>query len=392
MYNQDDLWDVRTLMAFNQLNYDKMLTASNLLGNEQCIKLSRDSLDFIDGFEAHKLHKNSTVKKTYFVPTLYAQQMPILIIPEALRKVRYQSKVYNLLTNATSIKITPERILSFRRLVDESGLTTHTKPDHYTTYKIIVLTARLGKLCARVVTESAFGKDKYIEMVRLLMNGTTVLTDPTIAKLINRIQHDKFVVISEMPGVMSGEPFSQLCNAFITIGDDRQVLDNRARATRGTTESAVISNKSVLFIHNPRKYYTDKGKQGFEDIYPYNVINRYFMVNLLGYTETRFTENLDNMEYCNEFSSVLKDWVKSALWYEEHWHTLKNERGIDWERFNFPKHEERFKVNFERIALAVSHYAESDEEYLSMLKLLYNQHLELKYEIQDEPFKEGRLN
>ena len=376
--NQDDLWDVRTLMAFNYLNFDKVLNQSNLEGNEQSIKLGKNPDDYINGFEAYKRHKDSTFKTTYFIPTAYAAKLPI-IVDETLQ-VRFKNRIYQVVKKATSLKIIPENILGFRALVDCSGIATHSNHLHYTIYKLIVLTCRLGKGCFRVCTESAFGKDKYLEMNRLLLSRISVLTDPTIAKINNRIQHDKLLVLSEMPGKSTGEDFSMLCNALMIIGDDRQILDNRARSAQGTLEEANIGKTSVLFIHNPSSYYEKVGKKSFEDTFPYNVQNRYLPFRLFGHTECNFTDNLDNEEYAAEYKLNLQAWIKTAVWYEENWHSLKNKYSDIGCRYVFAKKEERYATNFSRLALAISLYSRSQEEYVELLEVAYQSYLNQKEE------------
>ena len=370
--NQDDLWNVRTLSAFNNMNFDMIINKTNLRGTEQYISLSRQKEDHVLGFEAVKRHKNKSVPTTYFIPTPKAEQIPIRI-DQTIKQI-FNSKVYNLVTDSTVMKIMPEKVYSFQELVNGSGLKDHTNPTHYTLYKIICLWCRLGKGCVRIVTPSAFGKDKYLEMVRLLINRVTVLTDPTIAKLNNRIQHDKLIVLSEMPGETTGNGFRRFTNALNIIADDRQILDNRARAARGTSESADISSTSVMYIHNPATYYSN-GK-GFKELMFKSTYNRYIPFILEGYTQSKFTPNLNPYSFVKKHHTYLKNWIKSALWYEENWHTYIDPYFVDLSKYKFNKSNERWQTNFVRLAKAVSLYAGEDKiMYDKLIDELYKSHI-----------------
>jgi len=370
------IWNTKTLSAFNNLNFDMMLFESDIIGTETYITPGKDYPHY-EGYEVHKKHKGDKTHTVYFVRTEDMKNMPLLIKPEGWRKVHYNKKVWKMITGATPMRIIPEKKLSFRQLVDKSGIPNHSNYDlHYTLYKIKVLYGLTkGSFYYRVITKSRFGKDKYKEACNILLNTGCILSDPTVANLFYRACHCDDITINELPTV-TGDEFNKLCNNFMRIGDGSTRIDNRARSTTGTSDVANTERLTVSFTHNIPKYYHDKGRKSFDDLFPYNVTSRYFYTLYEGHLKASFPHDMNYDELAVEHEQIIRDWIKSMLWYKNNWNTVTNnypETLIDAE-FEFAD-DSRFRDYFIDFSRAVAEYSEGDIKiYLKLLNSEYKAH------------------
>lgn len=369
-------------MSFNLLKYDNILYASGIEGTEQYLIVGpQDDKRHIEGYVIKKHHTANPTPTLYFVKSSDINDLPILILKS--EKIHYQNKVYNLVTQYHSLNFKPEQIMDWREIIDNSGIPSHTNERHYVLYKNKRLYARTHPhIFSRIISESAFGKDKYVEAFRFLLGDTMVISDPSSAKIFYAICHSSDITINELPDDSNKQDFGKMFNLFMRIGDKSNVVDNRARATSGTTETAKTDKLSVTFTHNIPEYYADKGKKTFEDIYSYNVINRYYYNLYEGYLQSEFPENMNHHELAAKYEKFYQNWIRSVLWYEQNWPRLKNKYpDISLDKYVFPKKEDRFKEHFRDFAKCLSHYAKNSVEYEGLLKDEYLSHMNYRKKI-----------
>jgi len=364
------IWHTKTLKEFSDLKFDKILHHNNVLGTEKYITYNKQH---IEGFEAKKLHKGHKQATVYFIRTEDIKKLPIIV--KNTFKVHDKNKVFNVINEAKSIRITPKQLYSWRQIIKTFAIPDHTNLTDWLNYRMKRLYSRTsGQFYGRYITESSFGKDKCVESYRLLLNESSSISDPTTAKLFYAACHNKDITINELPD-KNNKDFITMCNVLMRIGDKSNMVDNRARSTAGTLETADTSKLSVCFTHNIPKYYHDKNKEAWHEIYPYNVFNRFYPVLYEGYLQAKFPDTMNHKALANKYSPFLIAWIKSVLWYEEHWFELKNlYPDVSLEHFTFLKKEERFREHFIGYAKCVSHYAETKEEYLKILKADYESH------------------
>jgi len=165
---------------------------------------------------------------------------------------------------------------------------------------------------------------------------------------------------------------------LMRIGDGTKILDNRARKTDGTLDEAHIGNLSVSFTHNVPSYYqhTIPPKKIFEEIFPYNVINRYYYNLYDGFLEANFPANFNYHEIAVKYQDFIKKWIKSCVWYEQNWQCLVNRYPVvSLAKYKFKDKEPRFKDHFIDFARCISHYAETQDEYIKLLDEEYKSHI-----------------
>lgn len=378
------IWHTKTINSFGSQNFDNILYPDNIVGTETYIVVGEDK-KHIEGYVLSKRHKKDSTNTIYFLRTQDVDKLPMII--SNVQKVHSKGNVYNLLTGGNSIRITPTKELSWRELIENSGIPEHTNPIHHTLYKNKVLYGRTkGQVFFRTITESAFGKDKYHEAIRLLLHQMCNLSDPTTPKLFYSACHNRDIRINELPESGSKADFIKLCNSLMRLGDGTTILDNRSRKTEGTSEVAHTEKLSTSFTHNIPKYYTDRGQKTFEEIFPYNVVNRYYYNLYDGFLEASFPNDINHEELAQKYAEFIKKWIKSALWYEENWHTLKNLfPDTDLTQYSFPPTENRFKDHFIDFARCLSHYAKDEIEYKMLLDTEYASHMRYRELIGQQP-------
>jgi len=365
------IWNTSTCEQFNKLNFDKMIMANNIQGLESYITYNKKQ---IEGYEVLKQHVGDISPTRYFIRTEDAnEKIPGMV--EKIIKVHDSGKIYSLVTKMSSFKIIPEKIFNWRNIIDLSGIPNHTNKIHYTLYKNKILFGRTHRhIYSRIVSESAFGKDKYLEAITHLLNNSMNVSDPSVAKLFYAFCHSRDITINELPDDSIKSNFIKFCNLVIKA-DGTNIVVNPSRSVKGTKEVADTSLTSFRFIHNIPSYYTDKGQKGFDDIYPYNVINRFYYNLYSGYLKTDFPDFIDFEKEAKKYESFYRSWIKSVLWYQENWHTLSNRYSeVSLDEFTFRKKEERFKDHFRDFAKCLSHYAEDKNEYYELLHIEYASH------------------
>jgi len=370
------IWNTSTLDSFNKLNFNDILYPSNIDGNETYIKLSQDkNADVVNGFRLLKKHKNDNVETLYFVRTIDINDLPIEILNT--KKINYSKEVFNLVIKNRKCRITPERIFTWKQIVDWSGCPQHTNSIHYSLYKMKCLYGRTkDQFYYRVISESAFGKTKYKEMLKLLLNKMTIVSDPSSPKLFFSICHNIDVTLNEMPDTSNKGLFIKFCNMLMNLGDKSKSIENPSRKTEGTFENADTSKLSLSFTHNPPYYYQEKGLKSFEEIFPYNVVNRYYYNFYDGQTIFHQKNNYNSEKIALKFQTFLRDWIKSVLWYEEHWNEIENKFPSSLiDGFKFKKQEPRFKEHFRDFAKCISEYCGDDLNlYMKLLVEEYKSH------------------
>jgi hypothetical protein len=359
--------------AFSKLNFDDLLTPNGIVGTESYL-VNKITDEKIEGFEVRKHHVKDPAPTRYFVRTEDINMLPAIVLDK--RKVHSQGNVFYLCTKLQSFSYEPEKIFSWREIIDFTGIPCHTNPIHYSLYKNKVLFGRVHKhVYHRVVSESAFGKDKYLEWWRHLINNSMNVSDPSTAKLFYAVCHNRDVTINELPTDLGKSDFGKFTNMLMRLGDGSNDVANPSRATKGTKEVADTSLTTLRFLHNTPKYYHEKNKPCFDEIFPYNVVNRYYYNLYDGYLQASFPNSFNASKVAVKYSYFYKWLIRSVLWYEEHWDELENlYPDYDLSPFVFRAKEERFKDHFFKFAKCLSHYALSVEEYSSLLIEEYKSH------------------
>jgi len=383
---QMKVFNTSTLQAFNELNYDKLLFPSNIQEEETYIRLGIEKdATTINGFSLLKKHYKSSAQTQYFVRVEDINKLPILIINT--RKVNYSREVFNLVTEFEKVKIEPEQKMSWKELVDFTGCPYHSNEIHYTLYKMKCLYARTkSQVYFRTISDSCFGKTKYLEMLNLMLNHICIISDASSPKLFFAICHQRMICLNEMPD-KGDKNWSKFCNNLINIGDKSKSVENPSRKTEGTFDCADTSKLSMCFTHNCSSYYHNVGLKGFDELFPYNVINRYYYNLYDGLANFHQSHGYNAEKTAKKYQEVIRDVIKTALFYEDNWDKIQNpfpEELLD--GFKFENKEPRFKEHFYDFANAIAEYSQGDVNiYMKLLVEEYKSHIAYKKLISNEP-------
>lgn len=373
------------MKAFNELNFDSILYPSNILGVETYIRLGFDKdSPVINGYKISKKHKDSNVETIYFLKSEWIEDLPIKIVQT--QKVNYKSEVLNVITKRDICRIKPEQKMSWRELIDYTGLPYHSNKLSYTLYKLKCVYARTKKqVYFRAVSDSAFGKTKYLEMLNLLLNKTCIISDATAPKLFFAICWQRMICINELPDVSDKKQYVKFCNQLINIGDKSKSIENPARKTEGTFDVADTSKLSVCFTHNFSKYYEETGLKPFESIFPTNVINRYYYNAYEGISEFHQPFGYNSQQIADKYQEYIKDVIKTFLYFEENIENIENpypECILDKMLSQIP--EPRFREHFIDFSKAVSLYSRDINEYVMLMIEEFKSHMKYRETIKQQ--------
>jgi len=389
---QEQILTGRTEVAkeFNKLNFDSLLQPNNIIGLESYIVYGKKH---IEGFEVRKTHVDKKVATTYFIRSKDIHKLPITA--DKTVKIHHSGKVYHLVLECTEMRIPAVKIYSWKELIDYSGLPkeVHSNQIHHILYKAKMLYARLKPhVYSRIITESAFGKTKYLEWIRMNINHISMLSDPSPPKLFYAACHTRDIIINELPDDTNKNNFIKTCNSLMNLGDGTNELDNPSRATKGTTETTDTSDTSLTFTHNIPSYYINSGLRTFEEIYPYNVLNRFYYNMYEGFLSPKFPEEMNFKKIAEKYELFFQGMISTMLYFEQEWSNLKNVYpNVSLQEYSFDANEKRYEDHFIDFAKCLSHYASNEEQYKVLLTEEYRSHKRYKTLVSSNVWRKGTL-
>ncbi len=354
-------WHYNVLQAFNKEFYHGIIS-TNMLSEEL----------FIKGESYWQVIYN---KKRYLLQKDLVDELPIKILKTV--DLPYRNKIYHVITEYASVKITPERRMSFKQLVDSLSL-EHSNPTDFTLFKILSLAAEIGRLNFRVSSEAGFGKDSVMSVIGFLRNNVSIINPRTTPAVEYRL-FNKILVLNELSNLESSQR-KLLQELLLLVGDYKNVYEKSSRSTNDTFDTYDISKLSLVLFYNNLDYYEKIGKEGlfFDNMFTKAVKDRYLPFKLNGILDMQqFTKPLTMQEYHNimvENHEFFVDYVRSLEWYSQHF--IEEVRQKQWV-FNledYPLLLGRHKLLFHQITDYLKLYAETEEEWNKWVKLAYDKY------------------
>ena len=354
------LFHVDCVSEFNNQLFDGVFTTANITSKKKCIPIGEAG----DTFYGYFLEKN---KESYFALDSYVKQLPFRITKST--ETDYKGDVFHAIEDVTEITIPAEKRMSFRDLIDLVPAFKHNRPDHWTLYKILSITAWCDRINARISTDAGFGKDSVANILSALVNSTANMYGATFAKL-EFVLKNRLIVLNEL-GNLKKDDKIQMQEFLLAVGAFFNEYNKRTRKTNSTQEQYDISELSLLIFYNLPDYYTSKGQEYFDQMFQRAVVNRVMPFVFRGQLTTAFESNINSKEMVEFGKETYKNVIATLHYFKEN-----NLTDVKWKvkpsDFPFSDDLKRYERTFSTILKYVAEYSETQEEFDKLSKELYN--------------------
>jgi hypothetical protein len=356
------------LTEFNRAFYSDLLTASHQFGERKPINLGTK-----DDPDVHTFYLYKKDMKIYALEEQHVKDLPILITGTK-RKIHYRD-VFDIIVSYQSARFKAVKGMEFRQLVNDLCPFEHEAPRDYTLWKIMGMTALIGRTAFRVCSPPAFGKDSVMKVLGFLTSDVCVIANPTVPKLEYRLQGNKVLMLNEFANLKSDDK-SGMEHLLQSVGDLSPVYEKRSRAGSGTVESIPIGDVSIMCAYNDLDCYVDEDKY-FDMVFSKQSKDRFIPVKFRGKIAQQIKHVADPVKIATENEEYLKGFIRTIMYYRKHWRTeLEGKRSWPVKVAADYGFDSRWANNFDRIREFVLLYSETAEEANVLLNTLYNRHVE----------------
>jgi len=290
------LWNYEVIQAFNEIYYRGLLTKKDLASNKEVVvkEASRFKEENVNN-ETVVMEEPVALNNYFFVlqkntDRYLLQSDQVHRLPIQVReceKIAYNKEGFNLIKKFAPVGFAPQRMMSFRHMVDNFAFFNHNNSPHFKLWKIIALTAYLSRINVRVATEPAFGKDSILRLLDDLMEHIGIVQKPTLAKL-EYLTNNKVILVNEFVN-LSPQETREIEQYLLTVGDFSNKYQKRSRAssTYGGTEEYDTSKLSVILTYNNLDCYPEDIKY-FDEAHTKQIKERFLPFKFSGRLEHVF--------------------------------------------------------------------------------------------------------
>lgn len=354
------------LAKFEDLYFEKLLTQLHITDHEKHIKelseKGNDSKVLIDDF-CTILEKGNN---KYMMPSKYVEALPIQIVGVP-NKYSLKGEVYHFLekSNIRSARFKPERLMSFKELVDKLTSFSHTNQEHYRLLGMMNLTQMLDRANFRISTPASFGKDSTVDIMGHLFGNAHTIENPTIAKL-EMMTYAKLLAVNEVVDISGGE-WRNIEQFLLSTGAFKNKVTKRSRGYGGVGEILDTSKLSLSLMYNDVNHYPDPSRY-FDEVTKTAVKDRFPPVRLYGRFQQDFnaisTINIDEYvkERLEKYVAIIRSfhYYKENLFNELHYYRLPDLGGMP----------SRWKTNIGRLLKIIDVYSSDQQEFDGWVKVL----------------------
>lgn len=366
-------WHYSTVEKFFEIYYEKLLTSNMVCGEEMRIESYKDK----NGTEVDCNLFVYPVKKgdvIYLIPTEFKKEMPLLVEKEIM--ISHKSKGYRLPVISADgkiavrpMKIKPQKMMSFRELVDNFANGKHDNPDDDLLWRLLVLISYLDRINIRVATPPEFGKDSKINLINAMTGSVGMISNPTIAKL-EYLLHNKVLFLNEVSGIGS-QSKADIEQFLLLTSDFSNRYTKRSRAGVGSSEGYNITNLSVLIAYNDITQYRNNDKY-FDFLWTNAgaINNRILPFLFSGKQLENYHRDFDITDAVNDNWEFYLSWLRTLMHFAIH---RDDEDKSFTKEYNFEKNG-RWKMNFQNIQKWIGKYVKDKPEFEALCDKYYARH------------------
>jgi len=389
------LWNFKTVGVYEALKFSTLLHEHNVISSSVIrYEFADDNVnsDGITSVSGWLLKKD---KILYLLDKDDINKLPIRINEKQIQEIILKNnKHVQILHEPISFKITPNKIFTFRTLIDSMCPFKHSQPDNYTLYKIIMVGAWLDRYYVRLCTESEFGKDSFSTPMQSLLQDYRVVSEPrTVPAILREITRDGVIVFNEACGNLKKDVKDVMEGFMLNVAADDPIYKNGAKASaaHGTKDVYDISGESVVAIYNNLQQYKEV-KKYFD--YQFNnndaIQSRLLPLKANGVLLEDFSIELDFADLAEKNQTYYANVLKSLSWYKQN-HFAEYSQNTHFKPISTDFLSNRHKNTFNKIMAKIALYCENQEEYDKFVNLLITWNKDYYRMLNNEPELAGFL-
>lgn len=357
-------WHYQTLQRYKNITFGDIITKNDL--SEQISLKIADEHKFFWLF-----HRN----KERFLINAELEEFPIII--KRTRKYAHRNKAYNIVSAFNTLDIKPEKLKTFRAIVEDLCSFKHSNPDHQTLSAIIALCTYIDRINVRVCAEKEFGKDSIYDCLGHL-NGDICVFNPESLPAIEYRLGNKVLVLNEI-GTMPKEQRQLVLKALLLMGGMNNSYDKAKRGTSHMSKDVYdISELSICLMYNPRSYYKDE-ECFFDTAFKSPALkSRFFPLFFTGSLDIKqFKSGFDVGAEAKKWKQDLLNITKSLLYYRGNKFGELKPFGGKFDKMKDMYVSEvkgRHQMHLDRILDGVNLFANTEEEFIHFADLLLKAH------------------
>ena len=375
-----NLWNYEVIQAFNELNYEGLLTKKDLSSNKEVV--IKEALRFVENDKGEITEELLQINNYFYILQkntdrflLSSQQINKLPIQvKEKEKIAYNKEGFWLIHKFSPVGFTSQKCMSFRELIDNFAFFEHSDSAQFKLWKILVLSAYISRINVRISTEPAFGKDSIVRLLDDLMEHVGVVQKPTLAKL-EYLTNNKLILVNEFVNLNNTE-LRDIEQYLLTIGDFSNKYQKRSRANAGFggTEEYDTSRLSVILTYNNKDCYPEDIKY-FDDAHSKQIRERFLPFKFSGKLLHAFTREITPSIMAKNNKDFYIAIARTIKYYSDDTNVRKELKEYT-ETELLKDFKDRWKINFETIIKFINLYSSDEKEYKRMIGLLYNCHID----------------
>lgn len=367
-------WHYDRIEQFRERFYKGILTEDFLTGEELAIQGKAKYPSFF--FEAKR------EKVRYLIPSklILEGHMPIEVTDEI--KIGVKGKAYIKVNKCRSVKIVPERTMTYTEMISSWMDYEHLEKERFTLWKVITECAYSSRINVKVITFQGWMKDSPLFTLFRLVGYCKSINKPTLAKLKYELKDDTLVLGLNEVQKLKEEKAQDLSSFYEDIGDFKTVWVNPSRGSAGSREMCSTKNLSTLTFFNfpDSKLSVEEQRGQIIDFCPIlghpKIRSRLFPLMFSGGSEDSpaCKETFGHVEddISEEEFQYLRGWIKNFLWYKIHGSNLANQKDYP---VKYSIRNNRWNRSYQAICQRLKLLAQDVDQFKYWEELLYRSHM-----------------
>lgn len=374
-----EVWNYKKLLFFRERLLNNAITVEHLTGEEIAIKPKEAKFPtfyFIAKKERSK----------YLIPSKIIENHELPIVVDNKVKIAVKGKAFYKVLEYRSLRIKPERTMSYKEMIDSLLPIQHLEPKQYLVWKLINDCAFDERINVEIMTYPGWMKTSLVICYGQLLSNCYCINKPSYAKLKLHLRDETQVIALDECNKMDTDESKDIADYIETTGDFRPKWINPKRASEGVREDCNINDLSTFIFYNYPDSKLEPSEQKkqlryFNPILGHPKINRrLFSLSFDGGDDDTpaCTEKFDMpKDITNEEFNFLLQWVKNKLHYSDHKNRefeLRQKGFVTKHKLNNTTHDINFRAICEHLML----YADTQEMYDELETIVYNAHIKYK--------------
>ena len=353
----------QALQRFRDVFYKDHLTEEHLIQGKKHFS----SATFKDGYKetdlnlwAWELFKTNLSYLVDLGDKLPQDVLPIEV--QDSKEIANGGSAYQFITNYREVRLSAEKKMGFRDLVDTLAMHKHENPTHKKLIIMIGLCSYLNRAFFRIASPRSFGKDSAVAMMRDLVGRCYTLTNPSTAKLALRTS-GKWLVISEVSGIKKAD-WRTISQFSLDAADNRTTIEKPTRAFEGVGETLDVSNLSISFFFNDKQHYPSDGEY-FDDVANIQLKDRFCPLRMYGEHTEKWSDlyKIDYKKHVDENHKFYTDIIYTINFYEEEFESELSRYNHDLLYKLHPQLSDRHSTSLTHLLNTIDLYCESQDEF-----------------------------